>query len=308
MSVIVARDVPLSESDGLTVRRTLPTRERSFVGAWCFVDHFGPNPVDPQHGMFVRPHPHTGLQTVSWLFAGEIEHRDSAGNHALIKRGELNLMTAGRGISHSEMSTTNATTLHGVQLWVVLPEAARFTEPTFVHFVPEPKINNGVTSRVFLGSLLGQSSPVQTFTPLVGAQLDLEPGVRLRLPLDIAFEYGLLLDEGELLVDGELLNRHALAIRTTGTSSVELESRTAVRLLVLGGTPFEEQIVMWWNYIGSSHDEVEQFHRQWLAEVDGTAQRSQFGWPIGDGQLAEVAPPFPALRLKPRGNAPTQPV
>ena len=302
MSIIVARDVPLSESDGLTVRRTLPTRGRSFVGAWCFVDHFGPNAVDPDHGMFVRPHPHTGLQTVSWLFTGEIEHRDSAGNHTLIKRGELNLMTAGRGISHSEMSTTNATTLHGVQLWVALPDHARFTDPTFAHYVPEPVIKNGVTSRVFLGSLLGQTSPVNTFTPLVGAQLDLEAGVRLELPLDTAFEYGLLLDDGELLIDGEPLTQHALALRAVGTATVMLEARTAVRLLVLGGTPLGEEIVMWWNYIGRSHDEVKQFHEQWLAEVAGTASETQFGWPIGDDQPAEVAPPFPALTLKPRGN------
>lgn len=302
MSIIVARDVPLSESDGLTVRRTLPTRGRSFVGAWCFVDHFGPNAVDPDHGMFVRPHPHTGLQTVSWLFTGEIEHRDSAGHHALIKRGELNLMTAGRGISHSEMSTTNATTLHGVQLWVALPDHARFTDPTFAHYVPEPVIKNGVTSRVFLGSLLGQTSPVNTFTPLVGAQLDLEAGVRLELPLDTAFEYGLLLDDGELLIDGEPLTQHALALRAVGTATVMLEARTAVRLLVLGGTPLGEEIVMWWNYIGRSHDEVKQFHEQWLAEVAGTASETQFGWPIGDDQPAEVAPPFPALTLKPRGN------
>lgn len=302
MSIIVARDVPLSESDGLTVRRTLPTRGRSFVGAWCFVDHFGPNAVDPDHGMFVRPHPHTGLQTVSWLFTGEIEHRDSAGNHTLIKRGELNLMTAGRGISHSEMSTTNATTLHGVQLWVALPDHARFTDPTFAHYVPEPVIKNGVTTRVFLGSLLGQTSPVNTFTPLVGAQLDLEAGVRLELPLDTAFEYGLLLDDGELLIDGEPLAQHALALRAVGTATVVLEARTAVRLLVLGGTPLGEEIVMWWNYIGRSHDEVKQFHEQWLAEVAGTASDTQFGWPIGDDQPAEVAPPFPTLTLKPRGN------
>lgn len=302
MSIITARDVPLSESDGLTVRRTLPTRGRSFVGAWCFVDHFGPNPIDPQHGMFVRPHPHTGLQTVSWLFAGEIEHRDSAGNHTLIKRGELNLMTAGRGIAHSEMSTTNATTLHGVQLWVALPDHARNTEPTFAHYIPEPRIAGGVTTRVFLGSLLDQHSPVFTHTPLVGAQLDIEAGVRLELPLDTDFEYGFLLDDGELLVDGEPLAQHALAIRETGTTTVVLEAQSAVRLLVLGGTPFTEQIVMWWNYIGRSHEEVEQFHQQWLAEVAGTATAEQFGWPTGDDQPAEVAPPFPALRLKPRGN------
>src|SRR5918995_5893358 len=122
VEVLVPRDVPLGGPRAMTVRRTLPQRHRSLIGAWCFADHYGPDPVEDTGGMSVAPHPHTGLQTVSWLFTGEIEHRDSAGHHAMVRPGELNLMTGGRGISHSEVSTADTAVLHGVQLWVALPE------------------------------------------------------------------------------------------------------------------------------------------------------------------------------------------
>ena len=124
VEVLTPREVPLGGLRAMTVRRTLPQRGRTFVGAWCFADHYGPDEVDDSGGMVVPPHPHTGLQTVSWLFAGEIEHRDSAGHQALVRPGELNLMTGGRGVSHSEVSTSGTTTLHGVQLWVALREGA----------------------------------------------------------------------------------------------------------------------------------------------------------------------------------------
>ena len=139
MEVLTPRDVPLGGLRAMTVRRTLPQRQRSLIGAWCFLDHYGPDEVDGSTaGMVVPPHPHTGLQTVSWLFTGEIEHRDSAGHHAFVRPGELNLMTAGRGISHSEYSTPGTTTLHGAQLWLALPDGDRQVDPTFEHFAPEP--------------------------------------------------------------------------------------------------------------------------------------------------------------------------
>ncbi len=121
VEVMTPRDVPLGGPRAMTVRRTLPQRQRSLIGAWCFLDHYGPDHVADTGGMSVPPHPHTGLQTVSWLFTGEVEHRDSAGHHAMVRPGELNLMTAGHGISHSEVSTPETTVLHGAQLWVALP-------------------------------------------------------------------------------------------------------------------------------------------------------------------------------------------
>ena len=299
--VIAGRTVPLGESDGLQVRRTLPTRERSLIGAWCFVDHYGPNDVARGGGMQVAPHPHTGLQTVSWLFAGEIEHRDSAGNHALIKRGECNLMTAGRGISHSEMSTDHAPVLHGVQLWVALPDATRDAEPTFEHYVPELLVGDGYTARVFIGSLLGDFSPVRTHTPLLGAELLLEPGTALSFSVDAGFEHGLLVDEGLLTIDGVDVLPGDLAYLAPGREAISLIAQAATRIVVLGGTPFGEQIVMWWNFIGRTHEEIVEYREQWEAELAGTADHEQFGWPIGDGQPGIHAPALPPMRLKSRG-------
>jgi quercetin 2,3-dioxygenase len=181
IEVLRPREVPLGGPRALRVRRTLPQRHRSLIGAWCFADHYGPHDVRDSAGMDVPPHPHTGLQTVSWLFHGEIEHRDSAGVHQLVRPGELNLMTAGAGICHSEVSTASTTILHGVQLWVALPDSGRNTARDFDHFVPEPVSLDGATVRVFLGELGGERSPVHTFTPLLGAQVDLAAGARVEL-------------------------------------------------------------------------------------------------------------------------------
>src|SRR5689334_8316727 len=136
VEVLTPREVPLGGLRAMTVRRTLPQRQRSLIGAWCFLDHYGPDDVRESGGMLVPPHPHIGLQTVSWLFSGMVEHRDSLGTRALVRPGQLNLMTAGRGISHSEVSTDDTRILHGAQLWVALPEGAREIAPAFDHYAP----------------------------------------------------------------------------------------------------------------------------------------------------------------------------
>ena len=176
--------VPLGGPRAMTVRRTLPQRSRSLIGAWCFIDHYGPDDVAATGGMVVPPHPHTGLQTVSWLFAGEIEHRDSSGGHAMVRPGELNLMTAGGGIQHSEVSTPTTTLLHGVQLWTALPDAARHGAPFFERFVPPVFEFEGASVSVFLGSLLGHDSTATAFTPIVGAQLDLPARTAIEVPVE----------------------------------------------------------------------------------------------------------------------------
>src|SRR5689334_12867348 len=176
MEVLEPRDVPLGGPRAMTVRRTLPQRQRSLIGAWCFADHYGPDDVGATGGMDVPPHPHCGLQTVSWLFSGEIEHRDSLGSHALIRPGELNLMTGGLGIAHSEVATPSTTVLHGAQLWVALPDRNRNAPKAFQHYVPEPTLVDGASVSVFLGSLAGTTSPVETYTPLLGAEIVLDAG------------------------------------------------------------------------------------------------------------------------------------
>src|SRR5919109_1869722 len=217
VEVLAARDVPLGGPRAMTVRRTLPQRQRSLIGAWCFADHYGPDDVTTSGGMDVAPHPHTGLQTVSWLFAGEVEHRDSLGTHAIVRPGELNLMTGGHGICHSEVSTPGVTTLHGVQLWVALPDAHRHTARAFQHHVPPSIDLGGAMARVFLGSLAGESSPVPTFTPLLGAEIVLDPHARVALAVEPGHEHGVLVDTGRVILGGTELARADLGYLAPGT-------------------------------------------------------------------------------------------
>jgi len=256
--------------------------------------------VSATGGMDVAPHPHTGLQTVSWLFTGEIEHRDSAGHHAFVRPGELNLMTAGRGISHSEYSTPGTTLLHGVQLWLALPDADRHTDPGFEHFVPEPVGGDGWEARVFLGSLLGTTSPVHTFSPLVGAELRVSAGTTLRIPVDPSHEHGLLLDSGSLTVGSEALKAHELGFLAPGLEILELTAAEDALLLVLGGPPFGEQIVMWWNFIGREHEEVARYREQWQHLLDQGAD-DRFSLPTGDPLPPLPAPALPNARMLKRG-------
>jgi redox-sensitive bicupin YhaK (pirin superfamily) len=286
----------------MRVRRTLPQRERSLIGAWCFVDHYGPDEVADTGGMVVPPHPHTGLQTVSWLFTGEVEHRDSAGHHAMVRPGEVNLMTAGRGISHSEVSPPSTTTLHGAQLWVALPDYARHTDPDFAHHAPSPVTGEGFEARVFLGSLLGDTSPVSTYTPLLGAEILLEPGTSLDLHVDPTFELGVLVDAGVLSVSGTDAKPSDLAYVPPGSSTIALTAYDEpVRLLLLGGPPFGEAIVMWWNLVARSHEEVVEWRAAWQDQiVDGTLVDGWYGVPVGDERAPIPAPPLPNARLKER--------
>jgi redox-sensitive bicupin YhaK (pirin superfamily) len=300
MQVLEPRDVPLGGLRAMTVRRTLPQRQRTLIGAWCFVDHYGPDDVGSSGGMLVAPHPHTGLQTVSWLFTGEIEHRDSAGHHAMVRPGELNLMTAGSGISHSEYSTPATTTLHGAQLWLALPDGRRQVAPGFEHFAPDPVVGEGWEARVFLGSLLGAESPVTTYSPLLGAELVLAAGTSLRVPLDAAYEIGLLVDTGTVSVDGSPLGAHELGFLEPGHDVVELTATDACRLLVLGGPPFGEQIVIWWNFIARDHDEVAAYRAQWESLLE-TGRDDRFALPPADPREPLHAPSLPHARMVRRG-------
>jgi redox-sensitive bicupin YhaK (pirin superfamily) len=298
------RDVPLGGPRAMTVRRTLPQRGRSTIGAWCFVDHYGPDDVTRSGGMVVPPHPHTGLQTASWLFEGEVEHRDSAGSHALVRPGELNLMTAGRGISHSEVSTRGTRALHGVQLWIALPERFRQQAPHFEsHLIPLVDVG-GVAVRVFAGSLAGQQAAAVVFSPLLGAQLDLPAWESIELEVDPTFELGLLVDAGTVRFEGATLERWELGYLEPGRRRIRIENPDGIpaRLLLLGGEPLGEQIVMWWNFIGRSHEEIVAFRTEWQSEViGGTDAAGRFGTVAGYDGDPLPAPALPTVRLKPRG-------
>lgn len=300
--VLHPREVPLGGPMAIRVRRTLPQRQRSLIGAWCFVDHYGPHDVRRSTGMDVPPHPHTGLQTVSWLFSGEVEHRDSAGVHAVVRPGELNLMTARAGICHSEVSIEPdrqaSAILHGVQLWVALPDSDRDTGRNFDHYVPEPISLPGAVVRVFLGELARGRSPVHTFSPLLGAQIDLDAHARMALELDPAFEHGVLCDQGTIDMRGIPLDIADLGYLGPGSSRLDLRNigDQPARVLLLGGTPFTEQLVMWWNFVGRSHDDIVGYRQLWedADERFGAVQGYQ-GSPV-----RLPAPPLPTTPLRPR--------
>ncbi|MFF0818008.1 pirin family protein [Rhodococcus sp. NPDC003318] len=299
------REVPLGGPRAMTVRRSLPQRGRSLIGAWCFIDHYGPDDVRDSGGMKVAGHPHTGLQTVSWLFRGEIEHRDTTGAHAMVRPREVNLMTAGSGIAHSEFSTPDTEILHGVQLWVALPDEHRFTAPAFEHYEPPLVDIEGAQVSVFLGQLFGQTSPVRTFTPLVGAEVTMRAGQSLSIALDPTFEHGVMVDTGSLSVAGVDAKVGQLVFLPAGPSRVELVAGAdgPVRIMVLGGEPFGEQIVMWWNFIGRSHDEVAGYREDWQRERDErpAPEASRFGPFPAAWRETIPAPVLPNTRLKPRG-------
>ena len=291
--LLPGHDVPLGRYT--TVRRLLPQRQRRLVGAWCFVDHFGPDDVAGRPGMQVPPHPHTGLQTVSWLVEGQILHRDSLGNRQLVEPGQLNLMTAGRGIAHSEESPVpHPPLMHGLQLWVALPEAARHGAPRFEHHPAVPTWHSdGIAARVVVGALDDVRSPALVHTPLVGAEITLTPGVAARLPLEPAFEYAVLALSGEAEVNGVPIVPGALLYLGRGRTELGLRGDTGSRLFLLGGEPFDEPLVMWWNFVGRSHEEIRAAREDWMAG-------ERFGTVSGYAGDPLPAPAMPTTRLKAR--------
>ncbi len=319
IELLTPRDVPLGGPRAMDVRRTIPQRARSLVGAWCFSDHYGPDDVSDSEGMQVPPHPHTGLQTVSWLFEGEILHRDSVGSLQRVRPGELNLMTAGKGISHSEESPADGRPprLHGVQLWTALPGSALGVDPHFEHHAGLPLVrHDGAVVQVFVGRLAvaGEdlASPATTYTPLVGAQIDLEPGAEVRLDVDAEHEHALLVDAGDATFEGSVVPPSNLGYVAPGRSSLVVRAGAGapVRAVLIGGLPFDEDVVMWWNFMGRTHEDIVRARDAWTAQIaeladgstgyaDGAAGRL-FGQVRGYPSGPLRAPALPDLRLRPR--------
>ncbi|XNY99785.1 pirin family protein [Micrococcus luteus] len=316
VEVLEPRDVPLGGPRAMTVRRSLPQRARSLVGAWCFVDYYGPDDVSRTGGMDVPRHPHTGLATVSWLFEGRIDHVDSAGHQALVRPGEVHLMNAGTGITHSEYSTEDTSVLHGAQLWYALPEAHRFSIPDLHSHRPEPVTGEGWTARAFLGELLGRRSPVPTFIPLTGAEVRMDPGAELVLDVPADHEHGVLAAGGTVHLQGVPIRSAHFGVVEPGSTRLTLRAGDEpVIALVLGGLPLGEQIVMWWNFVGRSHEEIVAWRAAYQRQMGFAAQAPDPGQaPAADGGVVprfgpfppDPKPPIPAptlpnTRMKPRG-------
>jgi quercetin 2,3-dioxygenase len=293
VGVVEARKTSIG--DGTEVRRLLPQRTLRTIGAWCFLDHFGPDDVSRGSGMQVPPHPHIGLQTASWLFDGHILHRDGLGSEQLIRPGELNLMTSGRGIAHSEQSPRGRPpVLHGLQLWIALPGDARFSEPSFAHPAQLPVIRDSDGAiTVVIGEYQDERSPAATFSPLVGLEVAVPPGSTFILPVRKDFEHGVLAVDGPATVAGAQVEPGLLAYLPQGLSVVLLEpaadSRDPARFFVLGGEPFPEPLLMWWNFVARTGAEIVRAREDWAA--------GRFAEVRGYNGAPLAAPALPAARL-----------
>jgi redox-sensitive bicupin YhaK (pirin superfamily) len=292
--LLSAREVDLG--DGMPVRRLLPKRGHTTVGPWCFADHFGPLDAAAGSGLRVPPHPHTTLQTVTWLLEGTVLHRDSLGSEQLIRPGQLNLMTAGPGIAHSEESPPERpAVLHGVQLWTALPAGADVA-PAFDHLPELPVAStSGLRLTVLMGELLGARSPATAYAPIVGADVAAAAATDDDLPLRADFEHAVMALTGPAVVDGATIEPGRMAYLAPGREHVAIRTTGPARLLLIGGAPFGERIIMWWNFVAHTYEELAAAHADWQAGAERFGQVR--GYPYGPRL---DAPPLPPGRLRPR--------
>lgn len=279
--------------DGFEIRRALPNRHRRMVGAWCFLDHAGPADYSAGQGITIGPHPHIGLQTFSWMIEGTILHTDSLGYRQWIQPGQVNLMTAGRGISHAEESPADAPgRFQLAQLWIALPKDESTREPSFHHYPELPILEHGGFRITLLaGEFAGERAPAAVFSPLIGLDLQAAGPAQTELQLDSAFEHGVISLEGTALVGGETLAPGALLYFGPGRDRLAIKAAGASRLLLIGGRPFGEEILLWWNFVGRSLEEMEQATRDWQGGDRFGAVRGARGAPL-------VAPELKGLRLR----------
>ena len=294
----------------MSVARALPQRGLPLVGAWCFLDRFGPQVTT----MRVEPHPHVGLQTVTWPLAGQVRHRDSTGSDVRVCRGTLNLMTSGAGIAHSEYSVLPSavlddpdaaeTMLDALQFWVALPETRRHGPAGFEQHADLPQVSlpaespsaDTATATVVLGEFAGARSPATTHTPIVGAEIRIPARSRVQIPLNPDWEYAIVAVSGSTEVaadpaDPRTVTDLDLLYLGIHRESVVVHAETEAVLFLLGGAPFGEEIVMWWNFVTRSHDEIVE------ARTDWEATAARFGQVVGHGSERIPAPPLPTVRL-----------
>jgi quercetin 2,3-dioxygenase len=276
----------LAEVGGLHVHRSLPRRERRMVGAWCFLDRFGPIDVTPERSMTVGPHPHVGLHTVTWLLRGEVVHTDSLGNHQPIRPGQLNLMTAGNGIAHAEDGRAQSRgPIDGVQLWLAQPESNRHGPPSFAHHaeLPQVELQHGQAT-ILIGAFGGSHSPAAADSTLVG--VDITGNGLLDVPLDPAFEHAIAVLHGSVRIGEAQAGPNQLAYLGAHRAGVALRLEEGSRLLLLGGPPFGEEIAMWWNFVARDKAELSRAYDDWADHGE------RFG-PVASSLLRVEAPrPF----------------
>lgn len=284
-----------SSVGGIPVARSLPSRRRRLIGAWCFLDHAGPATFGASDdGLRVGPHPHTCLQTFTWMIAGNLLHRDSLGHEQVIRPGQINLMTAGRGIAHTEESLPGETELHAAQLWIALPHEHRHVEPRFDHYPELPRFRIGTLDATLLIGVHDEwKAPTLSYSPLLGMDLRWSDNGEQTLALRQDFEYGILPLEGTVCVDGERFEGDELAYLGINRRQVTIRTVGSGRALLIGGQPLEQRITIWWNFVGYSREEVAAAQDDWEAEAD------RFGAVPGSDMERMTAPPIPWARQKP---------
>jgi redox-sensitive bicupin YhaK (pirin superfamily) len=283
----------IADVGGIPVRRALPTRERRTVGAWCFLDHAGPVDYPAGGGVQVGPHPHIGLQTFTWMIEGEILHSDSLGNRQPIRPGQVNVMTAGHGISHAEESPNDRAGRNQlVQLWIALPDGERGRAPMFQHCPELPHIErDGFDITLLVGDWLGAVSPARVFSPLLGADLRADDAAATNLPLRADFEHAVVCLEGEIRIEGEALAPGTLLYLGLGRETLRIECDSAARLLLIGGEPLGEDVLLWWNFVGRSAEDMAQATQDWN-------HGERFGVVPGTKLRRLVAPDIAGLHLR----------
>lgn len=251
---------------GTVIKRALPSREKRMIGAWCFLDHAGPVHFEAGEGLDVGPHPHIGLQTFTWMIEGTMLHSDSLGTvDQLIRPKQVNLMTAGHGISHTEVAPATETKMHAAQLWIALPDSKINMAPQFDHYPELPVVEkDGVEFTILVGEFLNTTSPVKVHTELLGVDLTAKTATKTRLNLNPKFEYAFMALEGTAVVNGHELDQDNLVVLEPGLTELDIEIHAGGRILLLGGEPFESPILLWWNFVGRTQEELRIAREQWI--------------------------------------------
>lgn len=264
---LVIRPEKKDLGDNFVVRRTLPDAKKRSVGPFIFWDHMGPAQVTPEKGMKVRAHPHIGLATITWLFSGEIMHRDSLGNEQAIRPGEVNWMTAGNGITHSERSepVDKSYELEGIQLWLALAREHEEVDASFYHCkeADVPLIEREkVKLRLIAGEALDKKSPVPVYSDLFYINGEAEKDAILNFPVQSNHELAVYIIQGSVEIDGENFNRFDLITLKKG-SDLKLTATEDAHFMIFGGEPFPEKRYMWWNFVATSSEKIEEAKRRW---------------------------------------------
>jgi len=285
-----------TELGSVKILRALPRRQRRMVGPWCVLDRYGPLNFTSEKPMDVAPHPHIGLQTVSWLLQGEIVHNDSLGCEGLMHAGQLNLMTSGWGIAHSEETPRqNSGTLNGVQLWVALPGEYRNMPPSFDHYASLPKIDlTAAEVTLIIGDLLGQASPAKMFSGIIGAEIAFHEPKPIQLPLRRDYEHALFVLEGDVSMEDRRLDGDTLHYIGAQRDKLRISGSRASRLLLIGGEPFRERVVMWWNFVARTDEEIAQARQDWIEHQRFGEVKAYKGPRLLAPDLRKYAPANPA--------------